>query len=440
MGYQIALDHLDEVIALIRASRTPEEARTGLMDLFGLTEIQARAILDLRLERLTRMERDKILDELRDIRVTIARLKEILGSEAVLLDVIVTELQDIRERYADARRTRIEEDEGEIAIEDLIPEEDVVVTQSAQGFIKRTPVALYRSQRRGGKGKSGMGTREEDFVTDMFVASTHTHILIFTSKGRVFRVRVFDIPQGSRQSKGRAIVNLLHLAGDESVKAILPVPDFEAPQSIVFATRKGLVKRTELALFRNIRSTGIIAIRLEPDDDLIAARLARSDDHALLFSRQGKSIRFAMEDVRPIGRDARGVRGMALARGDAVIGMEVLQPGGQILTVTERGYGKRTPIEEYRLQRRGGSGILAMRANARVGFVVGMRTVSDDVELMLTSAKGTTIRIKAASISVIGRVTQGVRLMNLDEEERLVAIDVLAERDEDVPVENGLDL
>jgi len=427
LGFQVAIDHLDEVIALIRASADPEAARRGLCDRFGLSEAQAKAILDLKLERLTRMERDKILAELAEIRQTIARLKEILGSEAVLMDVIVRELETLKEQYEDARRTEITEDEGELTFEDLIPVEDMVVTASAQGFIKRTPVALYRSQRRAGKGKAGMAVRDEDHVTKMFVASTHTHVLFFTSKGRVFQRRVYDIPQGSRQSKGRAMVNLLSLAGDEKVQAILPVPDFGPGRFVVFATRRGLVKRSGLELYANIRSNGIAAIKLDPGDDLISVRLAKAEDHLLLFSREGKSIRFPVAEVRTVGRVARGVRGMRLKPKDAVVGMEVLKAGAQILAVTERGFGKRTPEDEYRVQGRGGQGVLAMRANAKVGFVIGMRAVEDQDEVLLTTDRGTTIRIRVSEIRQTGRVTQGVRLMALDKDERLVALDILAE-------------
>jgi DNA gyrase subunit A len=430
-GYKIAIDNLDAVIELIRASRNPEEARNGLMTTFGLSELQAKAILDLRLERLTRMERDRILLELEEIRRTIARLNEILGSEVVLMDVIAGELKEIRDKYGDKRRSEIIEDLGELNMEDLIPVEDMVVTVSAQGFIKRTQTALYRSQRRGGKGKSGMATRDEDWVVDMFVASTHTYVLFFTDKGRVFRVRIFDIPQGSRTAKGRAMVNLLNLAGDERVAAILPVPEPDAPESLVFCTKKGVVKRTELVQFKNIRSSGLIAIHLDPDDDLIAVRRAVSDQNVLLFSHKGKSVRFSLGDLRPIGRDTRGVRGMALAPKDHVVGMEIVQPGCEILAVTERGYGKRTPADEYRLQHRGGTGILAMRTSSKVGNVVAMREVKSDDELMLTSSKGTTIRVKIGDISLIGRVTQGVRVMNLGADERLVAVDVVMEKDDE---------
>ncbi|HOE82221.1 MAG TPA: DNA gyrase subunit A [Myxococcota bacterium] len=431
LGYQIAIDNLDEVIALIRASRNPEEARNSLMERFGLTEIQAKAILDLRLERLTRMERDKILLELEEIRKTIARLEEILGSEAVLMDVIVGELEEIRTRYGDKRRSELTEDLGEIDIEDLIPEEDMVVTVSAQGFIKRTASAVFRSQRRGGKGKAGMQTREEDFVTDMFVASTHTWVIFFTDKGRAFRRRVYQIPEGSRTSKGRAMVNLLSLAGDERVRAILAVDDFNPGPSFVFATKKGVVKRTEVVLFKNIRASGLNAIRLDPDDDLISVRLANEGEHILLFTKQGKSIRFAIDDLRSIGRDTRGVRGMTLKSDDCVVGMEVLTPGRQILAVTDRGYAKRTEADEYRIQRRGGTGILAMRTNSKVGYVVGMRSVIEEDEIILTSSKGTTIRVRVSDISLIGRVTQGVRAMNVADDEQLVAIDVVVDKDDE---------
>jgi DNA gyrase subunit A len=377
------------------------------------------------------MERDRILMELEDIRKQIGRLQEILGSEKVLMDVIAAELQEIRDKYADKRRSEIIEDLGDLDMEDLIPVEDMVVTVSAQGFIKRTQTALYRSQRRGGKGKSGMATRDEDWVVDMFVESTHSYVLFFTDKGRVFRVRVYEIPQGSRTSKGRAMVNLLNLAGDERVAAILPVPEPDAPESLVFCTKKGVVKRTELVQFKNIRSSGLIAIHLDPDDDLIAVRRAMPDQQVLLFSRKGKSVRFGLDDLRAIGRDTRGVRGMMLKSGDQVVGMEVLHPGCEILAVTERGYGKRTPAEEYRMQHRGGTGILAMRTSPKVGNVVAMREVKADDELILTSSKGTTIRIKISDVSLIGRVTQGVKVMNLGADERLVAADVVVEKDDE---------
>lgn len=431
LGYQIAIDHLDDVIALIRRSANPEDARNGLMSRFGLSEIQARAILDLRLERLTRMERDKILEELEDIRRRIERLNEILGSEKVLMGVIVDELNEIKEKYGDERRCEITEDYGDIDIEDLIPVEDMVVTVSAQGFIKRTQSNLYRSQKRGGKGRRGIGVRDEDFVTDIFVASTHTWVFFFTDKGRAFRIRVFNIPLGSRTAKGRAIVNLLNLAGNEHVQAIRVVDDFDENKSVVFATRKGIVKRTNLDLFKNIRSNGLNSLKLDPDDDLIQVRVAEKDDQVLLFSREGKSILFSIDDLREIGRDTRGVRGMALKKGDALVGMEVLKAGSEILAVTENGYGKRTPSTEYRLQRRGGSGVLAMRINKKVGYVIGMRSVTGEDEVILTSNMGTTIRCAVDGISLIGRVTQGVRVMNTVDGEKVVAVDVVVEKDDE---------
>jgi len=432
LGYEIALDNLDAVIDLIRKSSNPEDARTGLCKKFGLSELQAKAILEMRLERLTRMERDRILEELKRVREKIAGLDKILGSEKVLMDLIVKELKEIHDQYADKRRTVITEDEEDLSIEDLIPEEDMVVTTSQQGFIKRTPVAVYQSQRRAGKGKVGMKMRDQDFVTKMFVTSTHTWLLFFTNKGRVFRVRVYNIPQGSRQSKGRAIVNLLQVAGDEEVEAIMSVKDFEPERFLVFSTRKGLVKRTELSLFKNIRSNGIIAIKLDANDELISVRLSAPEEHVLLFSRKGKSIRFSVVDVRPTGRATRGVRGMRLKDNDAVVGMEILRPEHQILTVTERGYGKRTKEDAYRFQRRAGTGVLAMKANKRVGLVMGMRSVLPSDEILMTSNKGTTIRIRASEIRVIGRVTQGVRLMNMAKEEKVVAVDVMAEPEDDI--------
>lgn len=438
LGYEIAIANLDEVIALIRASKNPEEARQGLCNRFQLSETQAKAILDLRLERLTRMEREKIIEELQFIQRQIADLNQILSSETRLMDVIKEELITVRSLFSDKRRTEIVEEEGEIAKEDLIPEEDVVVTRSAGGFIKRTPVSLYRSQRRGGKGKTGMITKDEDYIIDMFVASTHTNVLFFTSKGRVFRIKVYDLPEGSRQARGRAIVNFLNLAGDETVKAILPVKDFDSESYLVFVTKKGLVKKTEISLFKHIRGNGIIAIKLDPDDDLIAVRSAVQGQHCLLFSKMGKSIRFELDKIRPIGRDARGVKGMTLARGDSVVGLEVLEPQSEILAVSEKGYGKRTPSEEYRLQNRGGTGILAMRTNPKVGFIVGMRMVKPSDEILLTSTKGNMIRLKVDDISVMSRVTQGVRLMNLEGDERVATFDILAEKEEDNGVQENL--
>jgi DNA gyrase subunit A len=305
----------------------------------------------------------------------------------------------------------------------------MVVTVSSQGFIKRTPTLVYRSQKRAGKGQSAMGVREDDYLVNMFVASTHSFVLFFSSKGRVFKLRVHDIPEGARQSKGRAIVNLLSLAGDETIKAVLPLRGLESDSYLIFATKRGLVKRTPISEYENIRANGITAIKLDPNDDLIAVKVARDDDHCLLFSRNGMSIRFSVSEVRPTSRASRGVIGMRLKPRDEVVGMEILRPGLDLLCVTEKGFGKRTHESEYRLQRRGGTGILAMRVNQKVGYVVGMRGVREDEEVMLTNDKGNLIRLRVSDVRVLGRVTQGVRLMNLASDERLVAIEVIAKEE-----------
>jgi len=429
LGYKIALDNLDEVIALIRSAKDGEEAKKGLCERFGLSEQQAKAILDLKLERLTRMERRKILEELEETRKLITRLKEILASEKVMMDVIVEELLEIKKQYADARRTQIIPDDKELSFEDLVPDKEMVVTVSSQGFIKRTPTLVYRSQKRAGKGQSAMGVREDDYLVNMFVASTHSFVLFFSSKGRVFKLRVHDIPEGGRQSKGRAIVNLLSLAGDETIKAVLPLRGLESDSYLIFATKRGLVKRTPISEYENIRANGITAIKLDPNDDLIAVKVARDDDHCLLFSRNGMSIRFSVSEVRPTSRASRGVIGMRLKPRDEVVGMEILRPGLDLLCVTEKGFGKRTHESEYRLQRRGGTGILAMRVNQKVGYVVGMRGVREDEEVMLTNDKGNLIRLRVSDVRVLGRVTQGVRLMNLASDERLAAIEVIAKEE-----------
>jgi len=429
LGYKIALDNLDEVIALIRSAKDGEEAKKGLCERFSLSEQQAKAILDLKLERLTRMEIRKILEELEETRKLITRLKEILASEKVMMDVIVEELLEIKKQYGDARKTQIIPDDKELSFEDLVPDKEMVVTVSSQGFIKRTPTLVYRSQKRAGKGQSAMGVREDDYLVNMFVASTHSFVLFFSSKGRVFKLRVHDIPEGARQSKGRAIVNLLSLAGDETIKAVLPLRGLESDSYLIFATKRGLVKRTPISEYENIRANGITAIKLDPNDDLIAVKVARDDDHCLLFSRNGMSIRFSVSEVRPTSRASRGVIGMRLKPRDEVVGMEILRPGLDLLCVTEKGFGKRTHESEYRLQRRGGTGILAMRVNQKVGYVVGMRGVREDEEVMLTNDKGNLIRLRVSDVRVLGRVTQGVRLMNLASDERLVAIEVIAKEE-----------
>ena len=429
MGLQIALNNLDRIIALIRASANPAEAKGGLISQFDLSEIQAQAILDMRLQRLTALERDKILQELEEITRLIKKLKQILEKEELVREIIIEELTKISAKYGDARKTEIVEKEGEIAVEDLIIEEDMVVTVSHNGYIKRNPISLYRSQRRGGKGVTGMTTRQEDFVEHLFVASTHSHILFFTSTGKVFWQKVYELPQAGRAAMGKAIVNLLNLSPDEQLAAILAVREFAEGKYIVMATRKGLIKKTPLMAYSRPRAGGIIALSIDEDDELIAARVTDGSQAILLGSRKGKAIRFKETEVRPMGRTARGVRGMSVGDDDAIIGMEAIGEGATILTVTENGYGKRTNTPEYRIQGRGGQGIITIKTTERNGDVVGMKEVSDDDEVMLITNQGTIIRMKIKGISVIGRNTQGVRLINVEKGEKVVGVAHLAEEE-----------
>ena len=429
MGLQIALNNLDRIIALIRASANPAEAKGGLISQFDLSEIQAQAILDMRLQRLTALERDKILQELEEITRLIKKLKQILEKEELVREIIIEELTKISAKYGDARKTEIVEKEGEIAVEDLIIEEDMVVTVSHNGYIKRNPISLYRSQRRGGKGVTGMTTRQEDFVEHLFVASTHSHILFFTSTGKVFWQKVYELPQAGRAAMGKAIVNLLNLSPDEQLAAILAVREFAEGKYIVMATRKGLIKKTPLMAYSRPRAGGIIALSIDDDDELIAARVTDGSQAILLGSRKGKAIRFKETEVRPMGRTARGVRGMSVGDDDAIIGMEAIGEGATILTVTENGYGKRTNTPEYRIQGRGGQGIITIKTTERNGDVVGMKEVADDDEVMLITNQGTIIRMKIKGISVIGRNTQGVRLINVEKGETVVGVAHLAEEE-----------
>jgi DNA gyrase subunit A len=429
MGLQIALDNLDRIIALIRASANPGEAKEGLIVQFALSEIQAQAILDMRLQRLTALEREKILQELEEITQLIKKLRQIMEKEEMVKEIIIEELTKIRGKYGDARRTEIVEKEGEIEVEDLIIEEDMVVTVSHNGYIKRNPISLYRSQRRGGKGVTGMTTRQEDFVEHLFVASTHSHILFFTNTGKVFWQKVYELPQAGRAAMGKAIVNLLNLSPDEQLAAILAVREFVEGKYIVMATRKGLIKKTPLMAYSRPRAGGIIALSIDEDDELIAARVTDGSQDILLGARKGKAIRFKETEVRPMGRTARGVRGMTVGKDDAIIGMEAIGEGATILTVTENGYGKRTDSSEYRIQGRRGMGIITIKTTERNGDVVGMKEVADDDEVMLITNQGTIIRMKIKGISVIGRNTQGVRLINVEKGEKVVGVAHLAEEE-----------
>ncbi len=439
-GLKIALDYLDEVIKLIRESPDPRSAKEGLMaGVFArtaapdpslqLSEAQAQAILDMRLQRLTGLERGKIIEEHRAVEATIAELRGILADEQKVFAIIVDELREIKEAYGDARRTAIVDKAEEISIEDLIVEEDMVVTVSHEGYIKRNPITLYRAQRRGGKGKVGTTTRDEDFVESLFVASTHSHILFFTTIGKVYRIKVHELPQGGRAAKGRPVVNLLQLQENEKVSAFLPVREFEEGRYIIFATRNGLVKKTDLMAYSSPRATGIRAIALEEDDSLIEVRLTDGGQDILLSTMDGQSIRFKEEQVRPMGRDTMGVIGIRLEEGDQVVSMEVLHPGASILTVSDKGMGKRTGTDEYGQQGRGGKGLITMKTTERTGRVVGVQQVTDEDQLMLITDGGKIIRIRIADIRVIGRNTQGVRLIDLDNGERVVSLARLAEDD-----------
>ncbi len=430
-GLKIALDHLDAVIALIRNSKDAKVAKEGLMENFGLTEIQAQAILDMRLQRLTGLEREKILEEHRETIELITKLRGILADEKEIYRIIVEELKEIKKRYSDPRRTEIVNQSEEISIEDLIVEEDMAVTISHEGYIKRNPVTLYRAQRRGGKGKIGTTTREEDFVEYLFVASTHSYILFFTTVGKVYWIKVHELPQAGRAARGKPIVNLLNLEEGEKVSAFLSVREFQEGRFVVFATKKGLVKKTELMAYANPRPAGIRAIALDQGDEVIGVRLTDGQQEIILSTLHGQSIRFKEGQVRPTGRGTYGVVGMRLDKGDDVVSMEILSLGAKILTVAENGYGKRTDMEEYRLQSRGGKGIITMKTTDKTGRVVGVQQVTEEDQLMLVTNKGKIIRLRVKDIRLIGRNTQGVRLIDLENGERVVSLARLAEKEEE---------
>lgn len=428
-GLKIALDNLDEVIQLIRAAASPPEAKRRLIERFGFTDVQAQAILDMRLQRLTGLEREKIIEEYNQLLKEIERLRQILASSVLLDGVIREEIKELVDQYGDLRKTEIVAETGDICIEDLIADEEMVVTISRAGYIKRTPVAIYRSQKRGGRGRSGMSTREEDVVTTVFTASTHDYLLVFTNRGQVFWLKVYEIPEVGPSAIGKAIVNLLPLQDGEKMQTILPVKEFTEGLYAVMATRNGVVKKTELAAYSNPRSNGIRAIVLDDDDELISVSITDGSRHLFFMSQSGKSIRVDEQEFRPLGRVSRGVRGMNLD-GSQLVGMDVIDPGKSMLVVTENGFGKRTPNEDYRSQSRGGKGVLNIRITERNGDVIGFRQVAEEDDILLITDRGRLIRVPIAEMRKIGRVTQGVRLMGLDEGEKVVDITVLAESDD----------
>lgn len=421
-GLRIALDNIDRVIALIRGSKNDQVARDGLMREFGLTEKQAQAILDMRLRRLTGLEREKIDAEYKDLLEKIRYYRDVLEKEELLESVIKEELLEIKAKYADTRRTNIAPDAGEFNIEDLIEEQEVAITLTHLGYIKRVPADAYRSQRRGGKGVTALTTKTEDFVSDIFITSTHNYILFFTNRGRVYRLKAYEIPEAGRQAKGTAIVNLLQLSGGETITAVIPIRDFEEEKYMLFATKKGLVKKTPLSEYASQRKNGLQAIGLMEGDELIGVKLTEGSDHVILATKNGYSIRFGEEGVRSMGRYSRGVKGITLGSGDQVVGMELAKEGADLLSVTVNGFGKRTDLEEYSLQNRGGKGIKTYRITSKTGELVGIKVVDEKDDIMLITKNGIVIRLNVSEVSRMGRITQGVTLMKFDKDQTLVSI------------------
>ncbi|MFC4077221.1 DNA gyrase subunit A [Salinithrix halophila] len=421
-GLRIALDHIDEVIELIRASQTAQEAKDGLMEKFGLSEKQAQAILDMRLQRLTGLEREKIENEYNELLKTIAELKAILGSEERILGVVRDELVEVKEKYADDRKTRISFNAGDIEDEDLIPEDEVAILLTHRGYIKRMPLSGYRAQRRGGRGVSGMGIREDDFAQHLFVTNSHNHLLFFTNKGKVYRMKAYEVPELSRAARGTPIINLIQIDQDEYIEAIIPVKEFTADNYLFFGTKHGVVKKTPLEEFGHIRRNGLFAINLREGDELVGVRLTDGEQEIILGTRNGMSIRFPEQDVRKMGRTATGVKGIALGQDDIVIGMEVVVPGLDVALVTSKGYGKRTPLSEYRTQSRGGKGIKTQNVTKRKGKVVGLKVVSEEEDLMIITTSGVIIRMNISGISTLSRYAQGVKLISVKEDEEVATL------------------
>lgn len=427
-GLKIALDHIDAVITTIRQSQTADIARNALMEGFNLSEKQAQAILDLRLQRLTGLEREKIEDEYQNLLKTIEWLESVLADEQKVLQIIKEELTEVRRRFGDERRTVITTDVSKLDMEDLIAEEDIAITLTHGNYIKRLPVDTYRNQKRGGRGVAGMGTKEEDFVEHLFVTTTHHNIMFFTSRGRVYRMKGYEIPEASRTAKGTAIINVLPLEDNEKITAVIPIREFSANQYLFMATRNGIVKKTELMEFDTARKGGLIAISLDDDDDLIGVKLTNGEQNIIIGTRDGMAITFAESDVRSMGRTAHGVRGIRLNDCDQVVGMDTLKTNSEVLSVTEEGYGKRTSTNEYRCQIRGGKGIINMKVTEKTGPVIGIKVVRSDQELILISTEGIVIRMDIAGISVISRNTQGVTLMKTAADDKVASFAAMSQK------------
>lgn len=420
-GLRIALDHIDEVIKIIRGSKNDAKAKENLMTSFGLSDIQAQAILDMRLRRLTGLERDKLDEEYRELIKEINRLKEILANERLLYNIIKEEISEIKDKYGDRRRTRIVPSSGEIDIEDMIAEEDIVITLTHYGYIKRMPQDTYRTQKRGGRGVMGLTTRDEDFVEDLFITSTHDTVLFFTNKGKVFSLKGYEIPEAGRQARGTAIINLLNLTGDERISAIIPISSYDPGNNLILVTKEGITKKTKLDEFENIRKNGIIAISLREDDELIAVKKTDGDNELIVVTKQGMSIRFDEKDVRAMGRSAMGVKAITLDTDDAVVAMDLVEENKHLLVITEKGFGKKTSLEEYRTQLRGGKGIKTYNIKEKTGEIVSAKVIDDNDEIMMISFNGTIIRLNSQDISIMGRSTQGVTLMRI-KDDKVVAV------------------
>ena len=430
-GLRIALDHIDSVINTIREARTVDLARTALMETFSLSERQAQAILDLRLQRLTGLERDKIEQDYRETIDLIHYLESVLADEHMVYGIIRENLLEMKRKFGDKRRTQIIQQMQDFTNEDLIAEEDIVITITHSGYVKRQPIDTYRSQKRGGRGIQGAGTKEEDFVEHLFTSTTHHHVFFFTSRGRVFVLKGYELPEASRTARGTAIINLLSLQPDEKVTTVIPIREFVEGAFLFMGTRNGIVKKTNLMEFDSVRKNGLIAIGLDDDDDLIGVKLTDGCQNIIMGTRDGMAITFSEEDVRPVGRSARGVKGINLQEMDAIVGMEIMTPNSQVLVVSEQGFGKRTAVDQYRTQTRGGKGLINLKVTEKTGAVVGLRVVKPEQDLLLINNDGIIIRMDVGQIRVIGRNTQGVALMRMVDNQRIVALAMVDKAGED---------